>query len=232
MTQVGTASTAPDFFISYTQADRPWAEWIAWALEEYGYQVLIQAWDMVPGSNWIAGVDRGVRDAARTITVLSDDYLSSVYATAEWRAAWAGDPIGEHRKLLPIRVQDCDRPGLLAGVVGIDLFDLTEGEARERLRAAIDAVMAGRAVPSTAPPFPQAERVVPTEPRFPGTLPDVWNVPTRNPHFTDDCPDPARYGRSREDNGRRRVRPPIRWRLRPGLVDYGGAACPDHRSAR
>jgi hypothetical protein len=29
-----------DFFISYTQADRAWAEWIAWALEEAGYKVL------------------------------------------------------------------------------------------------------------------------------------------------------------------------------------------------
>ncbi len=26
-----------DFFISYTQADRAWAEWIAWTLEEKGY---------------------------------------------------------------------------------------------------------------------------------------------------------------------------------------------------
>jgi hypothetical protein len=26
--------------------------------------------------------------------------------------------------------------------------------------------------------------VVPVEPRFPGTLPEVWNVPPRNPNFT------------------------------------------------
>ena len=42
-----------DFFISYTQADRAWAEWMAWVLEEDGHKVLIQAWDFVPGSNWI-----------------------------------------------------------------------------------------------------------------------------------------------------------------------------------
>ncbi|MBV5337401.1 MAG: toll/interleukin-1 receptor domain-containing protein, partial [Deltaproteobacteria bacterium] len=33
-----------DFFISYTGADKNWAEWIAWQLEEAGYQVVIQAW--------------------------------------------------------------------------------------------------------------------------------------------------------------------------------------------
>jgi hypothetical protein len=50
------APTECDFFISYTQADRGWAEWIAWALEEDGYRVLVQAWDFLPGSNWMAQV--------------------------------------------------------------------------------------------------------------------------------------------------------------------------------
>jgi hypothetical protein len=49
-----------DFFVSYAQADRKWAEWIAWVLEEGGYRVLIQAWDFVPGSNWIQGMQEGV----------------------------------------------------------------------------------------------------------------------------------------------------------------------------
>ena len=44
-----------DFFVSYTHTDRAWAEWIAWVLEEDGHQVLIQAWDFVPGSNLSTG---------------------------------------------------------------------------------------------------------------------------------------------------------------------------------
>jgi len=31
---------AADFFVSYTSADRTWAEWIAWQLEQAGYQVM------------------------------------------------------------------------------------------------------------------------------------------------------------------------------------------------
>ena len=50
--QEGMTGRGWDFFVSYTQADRAWAEWIAWQLEEDGYQVLIQAWDMVHGGNW------------------------------------------------------------------------------------------------------------------------------------------------------------------------------------
>src|SRR6185312_4922076 len=52
-----------DFFISYTQADRAWAEWIAWILEEDGHRVLVQAWDFVPGTNWVQGMQAGTRDA-------------------------------------------------------------------------------------------------------------------------------------------------------------------------
>ena len=34
-----------DFFISYNSADRGWAEWIAWQLEEAAYTTVLQAWD-------------------------------------------------------------------------------------------------------------------------------------------------------------------------------------------
>jgi hypothetical protein len=93
-----------DFFVSYTHTDRAWAEWIAWVLEEDGHQVLIQAWDFVPGSNWLAGMHAGTRDAARTIAVLSGTYLGSVYGSAAWQAAMATDPDGTSRKLLVVRV--------------------------------------------------------------------------------------------------------------------------------
>jgi TIR domain len=75
-------------FVSYTQTDRAWAEWIAWELEEAGHRALGQAWDFVPGSNWIQGMQEGVTRAGRTIAVLSPAYLESEFGAAEWQAAW------------------------------------------------------------------------------------------------------------------------------------------------
>ncbi|ETA04003.1 TPR repeat-containing protein [Frankia sp. CcI6] len=173
-----------DFFVSYTVVDRPWAVWVAWALEEVGFRVLVQAWDLVPGTNWVAGMDEGVRRAQRTVAILSEAYTRSVFGAAEWQAAWAADPKGEKRKLLVFRVADCDRPGLLGQVVGVDLFGCAEQAARaELVSAARLAVSGGRNKPEVAPPFPPDLRAVPGRATFPGGVPGVWNVPARLGQF-------------------------------------------------
>lgn len=154
MAESDTARVGWDFFVSYTQADLAWAEWIAWVLEEDGYRVLVQAWDFVPGGNWVQAMHAGARDAERTIAVLSARYLGSVYGTAEWQAAWAADPAGAGRRLLVVRVADCGRPGLLAGVTGVDVFGLGQAEAATRLREMVSGAVAGRAKPLAPAWFP------------------------------------------------------------------------------
>ncbi|WP_076833906.1 MULTISPECIES: toll/interleukin-1 receptor domain-containing protein [unclassified Frankia] len=150
-----------DFFISYTAVDRQWAEWVAWQLEDAGYRVLIQAWDFVPGSDWMSSMEQGVRHAGRMVALLSAAYLRSVYGGQEWRAVRAEDPEGFARKLLPVRLEDCDRPGLLRTLVGFDLFGLPAESARVYLLEQIGHSLAGRAKPATAPEFPVPPRTTP-----------------------------------------------------------------------
>jgi hypothetical protein len=136
-----------DFFLSYTQADQPWAEWIAWVLEEAGFATTIQAWDFRPGGNFVVEMQRASAGSERTLAVLSPDYLQSLFAMAEWTAALAQDPTGERGKLLPVRVREVAPDGLLASLVYIDLVGLTEATARvgERTRqAGFEARVPGR----------------------------------------------------------------------------------------
>ncbi|MDP2896514.1 MAG: FxSxx-COOH system tetratricopeptide repeat protein [bacterium] len=172
-----------DFFISYNRADRTWAEWIAWQLEEAGYSVVLQAWDFRPGCNFVLEMDRAAVEAERTIPVLSPAYLSALYTQPEWAAAFAQDPTGEKGTLLPVRVQECELKGLLAQILYIDLAKLDEPKAKEAL---LEGIKRERAKPTVKPGFPgRVERSVAEQPRFPGSLPPIWNIPhNRNPNFT------------------------------------------------
>ena len=127
-----TSTTGPDFFISYTQVDRAWAEWIAWQLESAGHSTVLQAWDFGPGSPWIRRMDQA-SEAGRTIAVLSAAYLQSDYGRAEWETAFANDPTGEQGLLLPVRVEPFQPRGLLKTRVYLDLVGLSRRAARGRL---------------------------------------------------------------------------------------------------
>lgn len=153
-----------DFFISYTGVDSSWAEWIAYTFEDKGFTTIIQAWDFRPGSNFLLEMQRATTAAQRTIMVLSPEYLKSVFAAPEWAAAFAQDPEGMKRKLVPVMVKDCQPQGLLASIIHISIVGLEEAAARAKLLAGVDVT---RAKPSSPPAFPGAAAVNPEKP-FPG----------------------------------------------------------------
>lgn len=146
---------------------------------------MLQAWDFRPGCNFVLEMQKATEDSERTIAVLSPDFLKSLFTQPEWAAAFVGDPTGEERKLLPVRVRECKPGGLLKALNYIDLVDLDEEAAKNALLA---GVKLERAKPSSPPRFPNSHSTPPPEsprPRFPGALPLVWNVPDfRNPNFT------------------------------------------------
>lgn len=159
-----------DFFVSYNKADEPWAVWIAWIVEKMGFRASVQAWDFLPGTNWVQKMDADLQSCTRMIAVLSPDYQKSVYGAAEWQTMWAQDAQGTDRRLLPVRVRDFKPSGLLAPVVYIDLFGTDETAARRLLEQMLDGASTGRAKPDAAPPFPGGQQSR-QRPRFPGAPP-------------------------------------------------------------
>src|SRR5213592_3706883 len=171
------------FFVSYTAADRTWAEWIAWQLEEAGYAARLQAWDFRPGANFVVEMNRATKQAERTLVVLSERYLQSGFGEAEWAEAFGRDPTGEEGLVVPVRIEACSVEGLLRNLVYIDLVDLGPGPAVAALRS---GVARGRAKPASPPRYPgEGSAATAERPRFPGTLPPIWSIPhIRNPAFT------------------------------------------------
>ncbi len=146
-----------DFFISYNKADKQWAEWIAWQLEEAGYSLVIQEWDFRPGGNFVIEMQKAIVGTKKTIAVLSDSYLKSSFTQPEWGAAFADDPEGNSQKLLPVKVQDCKPTGLLKQTIHVSLFGVDETTAQGKL---LDALK-DRGKPDRPPFFPGD---VPTDP--------------------------------------------------------------------
>src|SRR3954453_10461417 len=157
-----------DFFVSFNKADRNWATWIAWVLEEAGHSVWFQDWDF--RGNFVEHMDRAQRQADRPIAVLSDHYFGSDFTLVEWSSRFAQDPAMREDRLVPVKVGPLTDRGILTPIVYADLTEADEGEAQrrllERVKKALDASY--RPKPLTRPGFPGSpEREVPTKPQFP-----------------------------------------------------------------
>lgn len=162
-------------FISYNHADQQWAVWIAWLLEEAGYTVIVQVWDFSAGSNFVLEMDRATKQSDQTIILLSPSFLRSGFTAAEWSAAFAKDPTGVNRKMIPLMVEKCRPEGLLSQVVWRSLVGLDKTQATATVLA---AVRAKRNKPTIEPPFPNAPGPG-DEPNFPGCSSGVIPSPEK-----------------------------------------------------
>jgi hypothetical protein len=124
-------------------------------------------------------METALQRADRLLAVWTDAYFQSPFATAEFRAAFVRHARDEGR-ILPVLVEQASLPSLYSTLIYLDLVGLDEATAVSRLRARLAG---GR--PSSPPSFPAAPPLEGRDrPSFAGRLPDVWNVPLRNPYFT------------------------------------------------
>ena len=164
-----------DFFVSFNQADRDWATWIAWVLEENGYSVFFQDWDF--RGSFVEQMDQAHRRAQATIAVLSDNYLASGFARSE---AWAASPATRSgaRTARPVKVGSITDPGLLGHFAYVDLTDCGEAEAKSACCRGCNQADASRRRAPISPAAPSAAcRTAPASPLA------LHNLPPPNPDF-------------------------------------------------
>jgi formylglycine-generating enzyme required for sulfatase activity len=80
---------------------------------------------------------RTFKESRKTIVLLSESHLEVAYSQLEWAASFTSDPLDLERKVIPVRIQDCQPTGLLGSVTYVDLVGLNETEARDRLLSAL-----------------------------------------------------------------------------------------------
>src|ERR1039457_5414910 len=124
------------FFISRAGEDREWGVWVAKVLKEEGHQTFLQDDDIQVGNSFPDWEKDGMEQADHLIARLSPDYLRKEHTMAELNSAWARDPQGKNRLLIPVRVRECEIPEIYAPIVYMDLRE-RDGAAKQKLLAAI-----------------------------------------------------------------------------------------------
>ncbi|MET9207868.1 FxSxx-COOH system tetratricopeptide repeat protein [Streptomyces bacillaris] len=157
-----------DLLLSYVAENRMWADWIEAVLTRAGFRVVPRdvSAERPPEEGALT-----TETAARTVVLLSTAYLKSQRAVDLWQRAVSEDPGGGRRQLLPLRVGDVRLTAPYIDRNPVDLFRLDEVHATTALMRALDR------------PVQLVDGMTPG-PRFPGTVPRIWNVPPRNPGFT------------------------------------------------
>jgi tetratricopeptide (TPR) repeat protein len=174
----GAAQAQVDVFISYTDNDSSWAKWVDFILREAGYTTKAQLYDFTAGESFLGAMTEALIRSRWVLSLLSPAYLESRWCQEEWQAAHLA------KKLVPMRIADCEPEGLLAPIAYLDLVGVSEDEAKERILAELNKRGGADPRPEVRPAFPSSAPS-PTRPRFPGKLPTIWNIrEERNPYFT------------------------------------------------
>ena len=158
-----------DYFISYTQKDEQWAEWVAWQLKSRNNKVFLQAWHFRPGQDFIELMQKGIEKSQHVIAIISPDYFNSAYATAEWKAVFSDDPTGMERRLIPVRISEFKPPKTFKTRIYIDLAGVDDSDE------AIGKLLNGLrpdGTPKKEPAFPGGSKTgaLQEEPTFPPVL--------------------------------------------------------------
>jgi hypothetical protein len=174
-----------DIFVSYTSGDREWAFWVGHELGALGHTPRIHDWEISGGGDIMAWMEERHDKADHVMCIVSAAYLlDKPYSNLERRSAQWAAITDRPNFVLPVFVEPCKAPTLLAPFKRCDLHGVAEEEAQARLKDFL--------TPAAKPPrgpFPGKAKASPLLPSsnvpapFPGKT-ALSNIPIRVPmHF-------------------------------------------------
>jgi tetratricopeptide (TPR) repeat protein len=141
-----------DIFVSYTSSDRDWAFWIGQELEKLGHKARLFDWEVSGGGNVMKWMADRHNEADHVLCVVSRGYLATenVFSAMEREGAQLATASRRPNFLLPVLIEHCEVPTLMALAKRCALHGVDDEEARTRLAS----FMQPATKPAEPVPFP------------------------------------------------------------------------------
>jgi WD40 repeat protein len=124
-----------DVFLSYSTKDKQIVHALAERLKQDGLRVWLDAWVIQPGDSIPLKIQRGLEQSRTLLMCMSPDYFASDWGKLEHHTLLFRDPTNAQRRFIPILIEDCKPPDIIAQFARIDWQTLSE-EAYARLLTA------------------------------------------------------------------------------------------------
>ncbi|MFC8453699.1 FxSxx-COOH system tetratricopeptide repeat protein [Kitasatospora sp. NPDC057223] len=164
-----------DFYLSFSDEDKVWADWVCQELRSAGYRVSSD-FDLSHPADWAILNSNAASEGVGVISLLSPDYFQDERLLANFYLAAEGQRI-ERNRGVAVRVSQFNLAGQLRVPYDVDVSGLSGDEARRRLVEAVRSVYGEPKV--STPDLVEDRRVF----DYPDAKPGMWNVPERGSHF-------------------------------------------------
>jgi len=124
-----------DVFLSYSSKDKEKVHALAERLKAYGLRVWLDAWAIRPGDSIALKIKQGLLQSRTLLMCMSPAYFASEWGALEHMTLIFRDPTNKQRRFIPLLMEDCTRPDIIAHFAFIDWRSPSD-EAYEKLLTA------------------------------------------------------------------------------------------------
>jgi WD40 repeat protein len=154
-----------DVFLSYSSQDKRVVHALAERLKQGGLRVWLDTWAIQPGDSISLKIQHGLEQSRTLLMCMSQAYFDSEWTTLEHHTLLFRDPTNAHRRFIPLLIEDCTLPDIIAQFAYID-WRTRSGEAYDKLLASCR----GSGVEATEPAAREGHVVLK------GHAHEVWSV--------------------------------------------------------
>jgi len=124
-----------DVFLSYSSQDKQVVRALAERLKQEGLRVWLDKWVIQPGDPISLKIQHGLEKSRTLLMCMSWAYFDSEWTTLEHHTLLFRDPTNEKRRFIPLLIEDCTPPDIIAQFAYID-WRTQSGKAYDQLLTA------------------------------------------------------------------------------------------------